>query len=98
MTTSSLKVESGAPPEPGSLDLVLDFELPVLVRFGTTRMRLGDLANLNIGSAIEMERASENAVEILVNDRVVARGEAVVVQGNYGVRITEIVSAAGGAS
>jgi flagellar motor switch protein FliN/FliY len=79
----------------GTLDLLMDMELPVLIRFGTTRMLLGDLLRLNAGSVIEFERASENSVEILVNDRVVARGEAVVVQGYYGVRISEMLAAPG---
>jgi flagellar motor switch protein FliN/FliY len=74
------------------MDLVLDLELPVTVRFGTTRMRLGELSQLAAGSLIEFDRASENAVEVLVNDRVVARGEAVIVHGNYGIRITQVLA------
>ena len=77
--------------ESARLNLLLDMDLPVLVRFGGTRMTIGDVLKLNTGSTIELERAGENLVEILVNDRVVARGEAVVVHGNYGVRISEIV-------
>jgi flagellar motor switch protein FliN/FliY len=73
----------------------MDMELPVLVRFGAARMLLGDVANLSAGTLIAFERAAENAVEILVNERVIARGEVVVVQGNYGVRISEIVSPQG---
>jgi flagellar motor switch protein FliN len=85
-------LESGASAQPLSLDLLMGLELNVVVRFGATRMRMADLAELTPGSTIELERASETAVEILVNDRVVARGEAVDVQGNYGVLITEVLS------
>jgi len=80
----------------GTLDLLLDMELPVLVRFGSTRMQLRDLMKLTSGSVIEFGRSAENPVEILVNGRVVARGSAVVVQGNYGVRISEIAAARDG--
>ena len=52
----------------------------------------GDVLGLNIGSVVEFDRGTEEPVDVLVNDRVVARGEMVLVQGNYGVRITEISS------
>ena len=93
--TSSVQQEKATASEPGNLDVLLDFELPVLVRFGKTRLRLRELMELGAGSMIEFEHASENTVEVLVNDRVVARGEAVIVEGNYGVRITEVVTAVG---
>ena len=78
--------------EAGALDLLMDMEMPVLVRFGSTRMLLRDLLALNAGSVVEFRRTPEDPVELLVNGRVVARGMVVVVQGNYGVRITEIVT------
>lgn len=93
--TPAIEVESEQGQQTGPLDLLIDLELPVLVRFGRTRMRLGELAQLNAGSVIEFDRASENLVEVMVNDRVVARGEAVIVEGNYGVRITEVLSGSG---
>ena len=74
----------------GTMDLLMDMELPVTVRFGSTRMLLRDLLKLTAGSIIEFNRSPENPVEILVNRRVVARGSAIVVEGNYGVRISEI--------
>jgi flagellar motor switch protein FliN/FliY len=75
------------------MDLLMDVELPILVRFGSTRMLLRDLMKLQAGSVIEFSQPPEAPVEVLVNGRVVARGVAVVVQGNYGVRISEIVAA-----
>jgi flagellar motor switch protein FliN/FliY len=77
----------------GTMDLLMDMELPVMVRFGSARMLLRDLLKLTAGSIVEFNRSSENPVEVLVNGRVVARGSAVVVGGNYGVRISEIAPA-----
>ena len=75
-----------------TLDVLLDIELPVTIRFGSAQMTFGDVMGLNAGSLVEFDRAPEEPVEVLVNGRVVARGEMVMVQGNYGVRITEISS------
>jgi flagellar motor switch protein FliN len=79
-------------PVDAKLDVLLDIELPVTLRFGRTQMLLGDVIALGTGSVIEFDRAVDEPVEVLVNGRVVARGEAVMVQGNYGVRVSEIVS------
>jgi len=75
-----------------TLDVLLDIELPVTVRLGTTQMTFGEVMGLNTGSLVEFGRASEEPVDVLVNGRLVARGEIVMVQGNYGVRITEVSS------
>ena len=75
-----------------ALDILLDIELPVTLRFGRRQMSLDDILRLDSGSVIEFDRALEDPVEVLVNSRVVARGEAVTVQGHYGVRILEIAS------
>jgi flagellar motor switch protein FliN/FliY len=75
-----------------SLDVLLDIELPVTVRVGSVQMTFGDVLGLNAGSLVEFDHAAEEPVEVLVNDRVLARGEIVMVQGSYGVRITEISS------
>jgi len=82
------------PPRPatGTLDLLMDMEMPVLVRFASTRMPLRELLALEAGEMVEFRRAPDDPVDILVNGRVVARGAVVVVQGNYGVRIVEISS------
>ena len=87
---------NGAPPEPASatrtLDLLLEVELPVSVSFGRSQMRLKDLVKLNTGSIVELNRAISEPVEVVVNNCVIARGEVVVVEGNYGVRIKQIIS------
>jgi len=76
-----------------TMDILLDIELPVTLRFGSRRMSLEDILRLDTGSIVEFDRAVADPVEVLVNDRVVARGEAVAVHGHYGVRILEIASA-----
>jgi flagellar motor switch protein FliN len=75
-----------------TLDVLLDIELPVTVRFGSKQMTFGDIMTLGAGSLVEFDRAPQDPVEVVVNDRVVARGEIVMVQGNYAVRITGIAS------
>lgn len=79
---------------PSNLDVILDIELPMSVVFGQTEMALGDLTKLGPGSVIDLGRSPDDLVDILVNGRRVARGEVVVVGGNYGVRVREVVSAA----
>jgi flagellar motor switch protein FliN/FliY len=75
-----------------TFELLLDVELPVSVSFGRATLRISDALNLVSGSLIELDRALTDPVELLVNNSVIARGEVVVVEGNYGVRLTEIVS------
>ena len=75
-----------------TLDVLLDIEMPVTVRIASAQMTFGDVLGLNTGSLVTFDRTMEEPVDVLVNDRVVARGEMVMVQGNYGVRITEIAS------
>lgn len=75
-----------------TMDVLLDIELPVTVRLGSAQMTFGEVMGLNAGSLVEFGRTPEEPVDVLVNGRLVARGEMVTVQGNYGVRITEISS------
>ena len=77
-----------------NLDVVLDMELPFVVRFGRTVMSLKSLAALGPGSIVSMGRSPDDPVEVLVSDQVIARGEVVIVGGNYGVRITHLVGPA----
>lgn len=75
-----------------TMDLLLEVEMPVSVSFGRAHMRLKDVIKLNTGSIVELNRAINEPVEVIVNNCVIARGEVVVVEGNYGVRIRQIVS------
>ena len=74
------------------IDIILDIDLPVVVRFGRTELPLRQLTRLSPGSVIDLGRSPDDPVELLVSDRVIARGEVVIVGGNYGVRILDVVS------
>jgi flagellar motor switch protein FliN/FliY len=75
-----------------SLDFILDIPLEVSVELGRTRMVINDLLQLGQGSVIELTKLAGEPLEILVNNKLVARGEVVVVNEKFGVRVTDIVS------
>ena len=75
-----------------NLELLLDVEMPVSVSFGRAQLPLKDVIKLTAGSIVELDRAVSEPVEIIVNNAVIAHGEVVVVEGNFGVRITQIMS------
>ena len=74
------------------IDVILDIDLPVVVRFGQTQLPIRALSRLGPGSVIDLGRSPDDPVEVLVSNRVVARGEVVIVGGNYGVRILDVAS------
>lgn len=74
------------------LEAVLEVDLPLVVRFGRAVMPLRAIAELSPGAVVDMGRTPDEPVELLVGERLVARGEVVIVGGNYGVRITELTS------
>jgi flagellar motor switch protein FliN len=84
----------GSTPGAPNLDVLLDIELPLTVRFGKTELPLLSLVRLAPGSVIDLHRSMDEPVDLMVSGKIIARGEVVVVEGNYGVRVTEIVSAA----
>ena len=75
-----------------NLDLIMDIPLRVTVELGRSRMVVSELLNLGQGSVIELNKLAGEPMEILVNDKLVARGEAVVVNEKFGVRLTDIIS------
>lgn len=75
-----------------TFELLLDVELPVSVSFGRAQVPLKDVLKLTTGSIIELNRSIHEPVEIIVNNCVIARGEVVVVEGNFGVRIHQVIS------
>ena len=81
--------ESG---EPASLDLILDIPLAVTVELGRSKMLINDLLQLGQGSVVELTKLVGEPLEVLVNDKLVARGEVVVVNEKFGVRLTDIVT------
>ena len=77
-----------------NLDLIMDFEVPVSVRFGQREMALGEILKLGQGSVIELDQSADELVELLVDQTLLARGEVVVVDGRYAIRVTEVESPA----
>lgn len=75
-----------------NLDLIMDIPLRVTVELGRTKMLVRELLNLGQGSVIELNKLAGEPMEILVNDKLVAKGEAVVVNEKFGVRLTDIIS------
>lgn len=94
----SESLEDGAAPETGadgetkSLSLILDIPLTVAVELGRSKMLINDLLQLGQGSVIELTKLVGEPLEVMVNQKLVARGEVVVVNEKFGVRLTDIVS------
>ena len=92
--------EFGPLPEPGealggqSIDLILDVPLRITVELGRATMSIKDILALGPGSVIELDKLAGEAVDILANERLIAHGEVVVVDENFGVRVTDIVNSA----
>jgi flagellar motor switch protein FliN len=80
--------------EETNLELLLDVELEASIRFGQKELLLKDVLNLRPGAVVELARQVNEPAELLVAGRLMARGEVVVVEGNYGLRITEILGQA----
>jgi flagellar motor switch protein FliN/FliY len=85
--TSSLSLSSD---EMTNISLIMDVKLPVKVRIGKKKMLLKDVLNMDIGSVVELNQLANDPLEILVDDHVIAEGEVVIVDGNFGVQITTI--------
>ena len=81
------KLEEG---EMKNIGLIMDVKLPVRVRIGKKKMLLKDVLSMDIGSVIELNQLANDPLDILVDDHVIAQGEVVIVDGNFGVQITSI--------
>jgi|SRR5579884_236035 len=75
-----------------AVDLLLDVELPLSVSFGRAMLPVREILRLSTGSLIELNRHVKDHVDVIVNNCVIARGEVVIIEGNYGIRVHEIVS------
>ena len=75
----------------GNLDMLLGVNLKVTVELGRTRMSIEEILQLGPGSVIELEKLAGEPVDVLINDRLIARGEVVVIDDRFGVRITDVV-------
>ncbi len=87
------KVESGQ--VSSNIDLIADIPVRVTVELGRTRKSISEILNMTPGSVIELDKMAGEPVDILVNSKLLARGEVVVIDENFGVRITEIVNTSG---
>ncbi|HTY83618.1 MAG TPA: flagellar motor switch protein FliN [Silvibacterium sp.] len=78
------------PDERVNLDLLMDVDLAVTLRFGSRRLPLREVLDLNPGSVVELDREVQQPVDLLLDGRLVGRGQVVVIEGNYGLRVTEV--------
>ncbi len=77
-----------------NIDFILDIPMNVAVYVGSTKMAIRDLLQLAQGSVIELDKLAGEPMEVMVNNKLVARGEVVVVNEKFGIRLTDVVSAA----
>ncbi len=93
-TLSEVSDGCSAPPlnseELGNISLIMDVKLPIRVRIGKKKMLLKDVLNMDIGSVIELNQLANDPLDILVDNHVIAQGEVVIVDGNFGIQITSI--------
>lgn len=76
-----------------SLDMILDIPVTVAVEIGRTRIPISELLKLNPGSVVELDRLAGEPMDVTVNGTLIARGEVVVMEEKFGVRLTDVVSA-----
>ncbi|PHR56715.1 MAG: flagellar motor switch protein FliN [Arcobacter sp.] len=91
-SSSSSTGSSAFDGEDSNINLIMDVKLPVRVRIGQKKMLLRDVLSMDIGSVIELNQLANDPLDILVDDHVIAQGEVVIVDGNFGVQITTIGS------
>ena len=84
--------QQAPPPGEGGMNLVHDIPLQVSVELGKTRRQISDILDFGMGTVVVLDKLAGDPVEILVNGKLIARGEVVVIDENYGVRITEIIA------
>ena len=96
MELDPLENRSGASAAPAAtnLDFILDIPMEVSVELGRSKMVISDLLQLGQGSVIELTKLAGEPLEVLVNQKLIARGEVVVVNEKFGIRLTDIVSPA----
>lgn len=86
--------DSGLEGTPRNLEFLLDIPLEVSVRLGTARMPIRDLLQLTHGSVVELDKLAGEPLDVLINHRLIGRGEVVVVNDRFGIRLTEVLSPA----
>lgn len=81
-----------APKDVGNIGLILDVPLQLTVELGSTRMKIKEILELGLGSVIELDKLAGDPVDIFVNGKLIAKGEVVVIDENFGIKVTDIVS------
>jgi len=79
---------------PPNLDILLDVPVALSVELGSCQLPMRDVLNLNVGSVVQLDKVADAPVELHVNQRLVARGEVVVVENRFGIKITELIGGA----
>lgn len=77
---------------PANLNLVLDVPVTLAIELGSCQLPLRDVLHLDIGSVVQLDKRPEAPVELRVNNKLIARGEVVVIDNNFGVKITEVIN------
>lgn len=95
VTFGPLGADVGDPGDQKNLDLLLDVSIPVSVEVGSAQMPVGDILKLVPGSIVALDKKAEEPVDLRVNGKLIARGEVVMVDDTYGLRITQIVDPTG---
>jgi flagellar motor switch protein FliN/FliY len=88
-TAAPAAANAGVPLSPG-IELLLDVELEAALRFGCREMPLGEILDLGPGDVVQLDRHVSDPVDLIVGDKIVARGEVVLINGNFGLRVTEV--------
>ncbi|TAJ25922.1 MAG: flagellar motor switch protein FliN [Nitrospirae bacterium] len=93
-TFPSVGDKKGGPitPNANNLEFILDIPMQVSVQLGTTRLLIRELLQLGQGSVVELEKLAGEPMEVMVNNKLVARGEVVVVNEKFGIRLTDVIS------
>src|SRR5579863_3553438 len=89
-STSAVAGNAGASAEAGTLDLLMDVQLALSMRFGSRRLLLREVLDLSPGAVVELDRRVQEPVDLLLDGKLVARGEVVVIDGNYGLRVSAV--------
>lgn len=84
--------EPAGEPEGRNIELLMDVNLPISIELGRTKMSIADILALGPGSVVELNKLAGEPVDLLVNQKVVAKGEVVVIDENFGVRVTQLMT------
>ena len=91
-STAPQPLETASPPPPSARDLLQEIELDATLQFGSRELSLKDVLALSLGDVLELNRHVAEPVDLVVGDRIVARGEVVIVDGNFALLVTEVAT------